>query len=169
MSSINNGLALVKLGAVGSDGGLGTALENIGKIKEGSFKVNHTEGDKVEFKEEASDIPFYVRQKEGTLGFEFEVHDADGPAFVRVWGGTYDTTTKKYTPPKRIIPKEMSFQAIPEFGHGFDVPRALVSGRFSDAMGKDSLLGLIVTVTVLECQKEGVSNFDNPHYPLTTP
>lgn len=169
MSSINNGLALVKLGAVGSDGGLGTALENIGKIKEGSFKVNHAQGDKTEFKEEATDTPFYIREKEGTLGFEFEVHDADGPAFVKVWGGTYDTTTKKYTPPKKILPKELSFQAVPEIGYGFDVPRAHVSGRFSDAMGKDSLLGFIITVTVLECEKAGMSNFENPHYPLPTP
>ena len=169
MSSINNGLSLVKLGPIGADKGLGTNLENIGRIKEGSFKVNHGEGDKTEFKEEAKDIPFWVRQKAGTLAFEFEVMDADGEAFKKVWGGTVDATTKKYTPPKRILPKELSFQAIPEWGHGFDVPRAMVSARFSDAMGKDSLLGIIITVTVLDCEKPGSSDFENPVYPLTTP
>lgn len=167
MSSINNGLATAKIGAIAADGSMGTTLDKLGKIKEGSFKVNHAEGDKTEFKVEETDTPIFVRQKEGTLSFEFEIHDADADTFKKVWGGTVDATTKKYTPPKKLLPIEQSFQAIPEYGYGFDVPRAQISARFSDAMGKDSLLGVIVTATVLEPTKDGLAKFENPKYPTT--
>ena len=169
MSSINNGLAQVKIGAIASDGGMGTTLNRLGEIKEGSFKVNHSEGDKTEFKIEESDIPIFIRQKEGTLAFEFEIHNPDASVFKEIWGGTSDATTGKFTPPEKLIPFEKSFQAIPERGYGFDVPRALISGRYSDAMGKDSLLGVIVTVTVLKPTKEGIPSFENPKYPVTAP
>ncbi|MCT4151282.1 hypothetical protein HZP59_08550 [Elizabethkingia anophelis] len=168
MSTINNGLAQINIGAIASDGGMGTTLSRLGDIKEGSFKVNHVEGDKTEFKIEESDTPIFVRQKDGTLGFEFEIHNPDAAIFKEIWGGTVDATTGKYTPPEKLVALEKSFQAKPDQGHGFDVPRALVAGRFSDAMGKDSLLGVIVTVTVLKPTKAGISNFEMPKYPLAT-
>ncbi|MCT4086684.1 hypothetical protein HZP82_04740 [Elizabethkingia anophelis] len=168
MSTINNGLAQINIGAIASDGGMGTTLSRLGDIKEGSFKVNHAEGDKTEFKIEESDTPIFVRQKDGTLGFEFEIHNPDAAIFKEIWGGTVDATTGKYTPPEKLVALEKSFQAKPDQGHGFDVPRALVAGRFSDAMGKDSLLGVIVTVTVLKPTKAGLSNFEMPKYPLAT-
>ncbi|EPL7679763.1 hypothetical protein M2T79_18510 [Elizabethkingia miricola] len=168
MSTINNGLAQINIGAIASDGGMGTTLARLGDVKEGSFKVNHAEGDKTEFKIEESDTPIFIRQKDGTLSFEFEIHNPDGATFKQIWGGTVDATTGKYTPPEKLVPVEMSFQVKPDQGHGFDVPRAQVAGRFSDAMGKDSLLGVIVTATVLKPTKAGISNFEMPKYPLAT-
>ena len=168
MSTINNGLAQVMIGAIASDGGMGTTLSRLGDIKEGSFKVNHAEGDKTEFKVEEHDDPIFIRQKKGTLAFEFEIHNPDAATFKQIWDGTVDATTGKYTPPEVLVPRELSFKAIPEQGYGFDVVRAQVVGRFSDAMGKDSLLGVIVTVTVLKATKEGIANFEMPKYPLTT-
>ncbi|MCL1671701.1 hypothetical protein [Elizabethkingia ursingii] len=168
MSTINNGLAKVMIGAIASDGGMSTTLARLGDIKEGSFKVNHAEGDKTEFKVEEHDDPIFIRQKKGTLAFEFEIHNPDAATFKQVWGGTVDATTGKYTPPETLAPLELSFQAVPELGHGFDVPKAQFVGRFSDAMGKDSLLGLIVTVTVLKPDKSGIPSFDMPKYPLAT-
>lgn len=167
MSSINNGLAKIEIGAIAADGGMGTTLERLGEVKEGSFKVNQAEGDKTEFKVEEHDDPIFIRQKKGTLSFEFEIANPDGAVFKQVWGGTVDATTGKYTPPTNLMPIERSLKITPEFGHGFDVPRAQISARFSDAMGKDVLLGVIVTATVLKPTKEGLANFENPKYPTT--
>ncbi len=167
MSSINNGLAKIEIGAIGADGGMGTTLEKLGQVKEGTFKVNQAEGDKTEFKVEEHDDPIFIRQKKGTLAFEFEIHNPDASTFKQVWGGTVDATSGKYTPPMSLLPIERSLKITPEFGYGFDVPRAQISARFSDAMGKDSLLGVIVTATVLKPTKDGLSNFENPKYPTT--
>lgn len=169
MSSINNGLSKVEFGPIAADGGMGTVLKRLGDIKEGTFKVNHAEGDKTEFKVEEFDIPIFTRIKQGTLAFEFEIHNPDADTFVEVWKGTKDATTGKYTPPVNIVPIEGSFKAIPETGHGFDVPRVQLSARFSDAMGKDALLGVIVTATVMKPTKDGLANFESPKYTLTTP
>lgn len=167
MSSINNGLAKIEIGAIAADGGMGTTLERLGEVKEGTFKVNQAEGDKTEFKVEEHDDPIFIRQKKGTLAFEFGIHNPDAATFKQVWGGTVDATTGKYTPPTNLMPIERSLKITPEIGYGFDVPRAQISARFSDAMGKDSLLGVIVTATVLKPTKEGLANFENPKYPTT--
>ncbi|MFP3835354.1 hypothetical protein [Chryseobacterium sp. SIMBA_028] len=167
MSSINNGLAKIEISSIATDGGMGTTLERLGEVKEGTFKVNQAEGDKTEFKVEEHDDPIFIRQKKGTLAFEFEIHNPDAKTFKQVWGGTVDATSGKYTPPTNLFPIERSLKITPEFGYGFDVPRAQISARFSDAMGKDSLLGIIVTATVLKPTKDGLANFENPHYPTT--
>jgi len=169
MSSINNGLAKIEIGVIAADGGMGTTLERLGEVKEGTFKVNQAEGDKTEFKVEEHDDPIFIRQKKGTLSFEFEIHNPDAATFKQVWGGTVDATTGKYTPPVNLMPIERSLKITPEIGYGFDVPRAQISARFSDAMGKDSLLGVIVTATVLKPTKADIANFENPKYPVTTP
>lgn len=169
MSTINNGLAKIELGPIGTDGAMGTVLERLGEVKEGSFKVNQAEGDKTEFKVEEHDDPIFIRQKKGTLAFEFEIHNPDASTFIQVWGGTKDATTGKYTPPVNLMPIERSLKITPEIGYGFDIPRAQLSARFSDAMGKDALLGVIVTATVMKPTKEGLANFESPKYPLTTP
>lgn len=165
MSSINNGLAKIEIGAIASDGGMGTVLERLGDVKEGSFKVNQGEGDKVEFKVEEHDDPIFIRQKKGSLAFEFEIHNPDADTFIQVWGGTKDGSTGKYTPPANLLPIERSLKITPEIGYGFDIPRAQLSARFSDAIGKDSLLGVIVTATVLKPTKGGIANFEMPKYP----
>lgn len=169
MSSINNGLAKIEIGAIASDGGMGATLSRLGEIKEGSFKVNQAEGDKTEFKVEEHDDPIYIRQKKGTLAFEFEIHNPDADTFIQVWGGTKDSTSGDYTPPVNLQHVERSLKITPETGYGFDIPRAMITARFSDAMGKDALLGVIVTATVLKPTKDGLANFESPKYPLTTP
>lgn len=167
MSSINNGLAKIEIGPIGTDGAMGTTLERLGEVKEGTFKVNQAEGDKTEFKVEETDDPIFIRQKKGTLAFEFEIHNPDAATFKQVWGGTVDPASGKYTPPVNLMPIERSIKITPEIGYGFDVPRAQISARFSDAMGKDALLGVIVTATVLKPTKDGLANFENPKYPTT--
>lgn len=70
---ITIGLASIKLGAVNSDGGMGTALTPLGDTSIGSCKVNFEDPEKTEFFVEEYDDPIHVEYKQGKISVVFQV------------------------------------------------------------------------------------------------
>ena len=163
MSQINNGLAQLKIGTIAVDGGMGTVLTALGYITEDSFKINTEDGTATDFMVEEIDDPIFSRTTAGKISFEFEIANPDAPVLVTVFGGTSDANGG-YTPPNSAPVIEKSLEIIPSQGFGFKVPRAKITAKFSDTIGKNQLLKVVVTAQVLAPTKVGEAKFKIPKY-----
>lgn len=163
MSQINNGLAQLKIGNIANDGGMGTTLTALGYITEDSFKINTEDGTTTDFMVEEIDDPIFSRTTAGKLSFEFEIANPDATVLVTVFGGSSDTNGA-YTPPSSAPVIEKSLEVIPNQGFGFKVPRAKITAKFSDTLGKNQLLKVVVTAQILAPTKTGEPKFKMPKY-----
>ncbi|AQX84047.1 hypothetical protein ELBR111191_14470 [Elizabethkingia bruuniana] len=167
MGLFNNGIAEVLFADIAADGGAGTTFKALGKTLEGSFKILTEDGTTTTFKSEETDDPEFEVTRGGSLGFEFQLMDPDADALVAIFKGT-KTADGGYEPPDKTATVEKSFKVVPEMGLGFNVVRAKITGKFTDAMGKNALMGIIVTVKIMTPTKAGVKKFTMPKYPLAT-
>lgn len=159
MGAITNGVSAIKLGAIATDGGMGTTLSQLGYTSLGTAKLNTEDGNTVDLNVEETDDPIYSKTRAGKMSVNFTIADPDEQTLVTFWGGSYDATKKEYTPPAVISSKELSLQVISEEGLSFNFPRASVTAKFTTDLGKDSFLGLEVTAQILKPTKTGVRPF----------
>lgn len=158
---ITIGLASIKLGAIATDGDMGTNLTTLGDTSIGTCKLNFEDPEKTEFFVEEFDDPIYVAYKQGAVNIVFEVANPDLDAVVRVFGGTIEGTGKNriYKAPNQYVSVEQSLEVMPRQGLGFKFPRVSLSAKFTSDLSKDNIFGLEVTANVLKPTKEGVSRF----------
>lgn len=164
MGLFSNGLAEVLAGPIAVDGGMGTVLTNVGKILEDSFSLVTEDGNTVTFNSEESDDPEFERKTGKTLGFQFTIMDPTVDTLVRFMGGTKGADDQYEAPDKTPV-IELSVQIKPEMGLGFDVVRLSVDSSFTDQVGKNNLMGIVVNGKILKPKKAGVKKFTMPVYP----
>lgn len=164
MEGLTNGIHAVKFAPIGANGTMGTDFFTFGLTEENSFKIVPNSAQYEEKKSEEKSAPTArIKTSEASLGFTFKIQNPNGEAMKKLWGGTVDATTKKYTPPKVIVPAEYSMSVIPFMGYGFDVVRAQVTADFNPDYGRASLLGIDVTITILDSGSDA-ANFETPFY-----
>jgi hypothetical protein len=151
MPQINNGINKVEFGPKGVGDTMGTALTVLGFTAEDSFKINQSDAETTDFFAEEIDLPAFTSTKAGEMSFTFTVMNPDPATLVRMMGGTTTGTgaTSVYTAPLVLPIIEQSMKVTPKIGFGFNIPRGLVTAKFTDSMGRNALLGIEVTVKVL--------------------
>ena len=151
MGQINNGINKIEIGAKGVADAMGTTLAALGFTTEDSFKVNQSDAETTDFFVEETDLPIFTTTKAGEFTFTFTVANPDADTLVKVFGGSTTGTgaTAVYTAPLVVPVIEQSVKVTPKIGMGFNVPRALITAKFTDSMGRNALLGVEVTVKVL--------------------
>jgi len=165
MGQFNNGIQEVLFSPIAADGDIGTTFKALGKTLEDSFKIITEDGTKTTYNSEESDDAEFETVRGGSLGFEFQIMNPDADAFVELFGGSKDAKGN-YEPADKTLNIEKSFKLIPEMGHGFSVVRAKITAKFSDSMGKNALMGVIVSVKILTPTKAGVKKYTMPKYPI---
>lgn len=161
MGQANNGIEKIELGPIGVDGAMGTTLESLGYTEEDSVKITFEDATKTEFFAEEVDAAWYVTTKQGKKSFEFTIANPDPETLVAVFGGTVTGTGSSmiYKAPAVVPAIEQSLKITPKIGMGFNFPRVLVTAKFSDSMGRNSLLGVVVSCDILQPTKEGEPSF----------
>lgn len=161
MGQPNNGLAKIEMGDIGALGVMGTVLASLGFTEEDSCKIIFEDAEKKEYNVEEMDTPFYTTVKAGKKSVTFTIANPDIDTVVKVMGGTKTGTggTMTYKAPNTAPVIEQSLKLTPKIGMGFDFPRVLVTAKFTDSMGRNSLLGIEVTCDVLQPTSDTVAPF----------
>lgn len=163
MGLFSNGLAAVLSGAIAVDGGMGITLTSVGKILEDSFTLVTEDGNTVTFNSEESEDPEFERKTGKTLGFQFTIMDPTVDTLVEFMGGTKGDDDE-YIAPIQTPVIEKSIQIKPEMGLGFDIVRASIDASFTDNVGKNNLMGIIVNGKILKPKKAATPKFKMPVY-----
>lgn len=161
MGQINNGIASITMGAIAADGGMGTTLASLGFTEEDSVKFNFEDAEKKEYFAEEVDSAFFTSTKAGKKTIEFTIANPDVDTLVAVFGGSKTGTgpAAVYNDPAVVPIIEQSLKITPKVGLGFNFPRVLVTAKLTDAMGRNALLGVSVSCSVLQPKKAGVASF----------
>lgn len=152
---INIGVSSIAIGAIATDGGMGTTLSPLGYTEEGSAQINMDDPTETEFNVEELDTPIWIESKAGKIAVAFKVANPDEDTLVKVFGGTKTGTgaTAVYTWPLISPVIERSIKITPKQGMGISIPRAKITAKFSSEIGRAALLGVEVTGTVLQPTK----------------
>lgn len=93
MAKKSIGLSSIRMGAIASDGGMGTALTQIGATVSDTASLTTAEGTKTDFTIEESDSPFYsIESAPGTKTLAWSSYDVDLDTIARFWGGAVSST-----------------------------------------------------------------------------
>lgn len=157
MGQVNNGIEKIELGAIAADGGMGTTLASLGFTAEDSVSFNWDEADITEYFAEETDTAWAKTKKEGGKAIEFTLANPDAQALVKLFGGSVTGTgaSEVYKAPATSPTIEQSLKITPKVGFGFNFPRVLVTARFTDSIGRNSMLGVVVRCEVLQPTKSG--------------
>lgn len=138
MGKISNGIAEIKV-----DGAV------LGFTEEDSFSIITDDNTStVSFNVEEQDDPIYTTQTGSkAMSFEFTVADPDAATVIKLFGGSASGSDVDVTGVSNIL-KGKTVVVKSMMGWGFDITSADISSRFTDSMGKNSLLGIVVTVTL---------------------
>lgn len=140
MSVITNGISEITVDSI-----------VLGFTEEDSFSIITDDNTTIQsFNVEEQDDPIFTRiTGSKAMSFEFTVADPDDTALTKLFGGTSSGDDIDVDGVSTIL------QGVPvivetQMGWGFNISSADVSSRFSDSLGKNSLLGVVVTVTINE-------------------
>lgn len=149
MAKYGSGLSAVKLGAIEADGTMSTALVAVGNTVQGSMQFTSEEGTTTDFSIEEQDKPVKSIITPGATRVNWECYDISGENMVKLFGGTYDSTTRIYKAPTKVVAQEMSVQLISAEGHKLNIVRASVFPSFNWAFTKDGMGKIAIAASVL--------------------
>ncbi len=155
MGQANNGIEKIELGPIGALGAMGTTLTSLGFTEEDSVKMNFEDAEKKEYFAEETDTAWFISTKAGKKSVEFTIANPDAQTLVTVFGGTVTGTgaATVYKAPAVMPVIEQSLKITPKIGFGFNFPRVLVTAKFTDSLGRNSLLGIAVSCEILQPTK----------------
>lgn len=139
----------------------GTITNGIEKIEIGGVTLGFTQEDtvsrivtdnstEVELHVEEQELPIYTRRvARKTSGFEFTIADPDEEAIKTLFGAVEDSldpTTLNLTEGETHVIENEEFKLTPKMGWGFSSDDCTITAQFTESMGKNSFLGVQVTV-----------------------
>ena len=166
MAKSLKGYQSFEIGAIASDGDMGTVLAALGTTVKGSVSVTSTDAQVKEFNIEESTQPFDTAvtedpKMEGTL----EIYDVTPAIAVKVFGGTATSTgtgaamVTTYTPPALYTPLEVSARLTSKNNVKLNMPRVQLLPKW-ELFFKDEELGKIVLkFKVLQPTKTNVAPY----------
>lgn len=95
----------------------------------------------------------------GTIAFGFKLIQLKPENCKDLLGGTVSETDGAYEPPETFSDLEGEFEVDCVSGHKIQVPRAKMSGEFSDSINMNGVLGFDCTVKCLKPLEEGKKRY----------
>jgi hypothetical protein len=143
MATKSIGLSSIRMGAIASDGGMGTALSQIGATVSDSASITTAEGTQSDFNIEESDSPFYsIESAPGSKTLAWSTYDVDLDTMARFWGNTVSATTTAVLTLGAITAGTGYVN-----GTYYDVP--FTGGSGSGARGTVTVAGGVVTAVTI--------------------
>lgn len=154
------GLATVKMGPIAVDGGMSTALVEIGDTVRDSVVISNAEGTKQEFFiEEQDDAVESIITAKGTMTVVWSTVNTDPATMVKFFGGTVTAasggTPAFWSAPDTIPDIEESIEITDTRGNKVEIARAKLSAKMTLNFKRSALGALDVTATVLVPTKAG--------------
>ncbi len=121
----------------------------LGFTEEDSFSIITDDNTSTQsFNVEEQDDPIFTRiTGSKAMSFEFTVADPNSAALQKLFDGTLATSDITVAGVSFIL-QAVPIVVVTTMGWGFNIASADVSSRFSDSLGKNSLLGVVVNVTI---------------------
>lgn len=122
--------------------------DQLGYVEEDSFLINVEDNTTTtEFRVEEEEDPIYVTRSGSKIAsFEFKIADPDATTIEKLWGGTSsggDVTIAGFS---KVL-DDVSFLVESKLGWDISIESASVSAAPSGEMGRNSIFGIVVTVT----------------------
>jgi len=154
---ISIGLKSIKIGAVESDGGMGTSLEALDGTFQGTASIAQADGETTEFFIEEQDDPIEIVTKQGVITVEFALVDLSPSTLEKVLGGTVagigDAAT--WSAPAEMPTIEQSMEIISSKNVKYEITRARIEGKLDVKLSKKDMAVVQVKATVLTPTKAG--------------
>ncbi len=133
---ITNGIEEIRIGG-----------EQLGLTEEDSFVINTTDNTTTQtFNVEEQDEPLMeVITGSKSLEFEFTIADPDAEALETLFNGTVDENDVTIAGVSYVL-NNVSFELTPKMGWGINIDNATVTSTLSTNIGKNALMGIVVTV-----------------------
>lgn len=168
MATINYSLSSFKIGVIAADGGMSTALEELGinKVVRNVANITQQEGTVTTFDLEIEDDPIASINTPGTTDLTVDLYVTDGRQLERLFGGTYtpavtgaSAAPETYDFPRKQVEKEVSVEMVHKNGAKFQVPRMKLVARFEWAFRRDALAIIHITGTALLPDKTDIGPY----------
>jgi hypothetical protein len=149
------GLEKIEMGEVGTDGGMGTTLAQIGYTYEDTCTLTTEDPTDTEFYVEELDDPVAVISKQGKTTFSFSLANPSADTLKELMGGTVNSSTGAWEAPTKLPTIEKSVKITPTQGFVITVPRMKIVAKFNANFSKTNMTLVEVTGTVLTPTKDG--------------
>lgn len=161
MTKIQYGLKSLKMGAIASDGGMGTSLTDLGGTLEGSATLVTEDGETTSINTEESDTPVVQFSTPGETRVVFDVLDMSPENIARILGGTVSGSgdAAVYNAPTGSVDIEQSLEIVTKNNFKWEFPRVKVTGKLSATLSKKDVYKVTVTCVVLKPNKTGVAPY----------
>lgn len=169
MSSKSIGLAAIKMGDVGADGGMGTVLTAVGGTVSQNAILSNDQPSVTDFNIEEQDDPYYSVSVPGKKTVKWSSYNTDLTALSALLGGTLTAATttsgNEWDMPNSIDPVEQSIELDTKDGWKIAIPRAKIDVVLTWNLQKDKLAQVDYTATVLTPTKAATApiTFTDPY------
>jgi hypothetical protein len=153
------GLAKIELGAIASDGGMGTSLSQLGYTYQDTCSMTMEDPETTDFIAEEVDDPVVSISRAGKINFNFSIMNPDLTTLQALLGGTVtgEEGSEVWNAPATIPVIEKSIKITPNQGLQFSIPRAKITAKINGSFSKTNMFLIEVACTVLQPTKTGVS------------
>jgi hypothetical protein len=155
------GLSSIEIGAIASDGGMGTTLATLGYTFQDTCKLTQEDPETTDFYAEEVDDPVFSMSKAGKTTFAFSIMNPELATLQSMLGGTVTGTgdAAKWSAPATMPVIEKSVKITPQQGLVFEIPRMKIVSKINGEFSKKGLLLLEVTGTALQPTKSGTTKY----------
>jgi len=146
------GVQSIKMGNVGSTGGMGTSLTDIGKIVKDSCDLVMDDPQINDIMSEQSDDPEEVIIVKGVTSLKFSVMDMTPTVLQKLLGGTVSGTAPNdsWNAPDTAPDIEQSIEITTKTGAKIQIARAKVVGKINYQFRRNDVLKVDVTCRILQ-------------------
>jgi hypothetical protein len=143
MAKKSIGLESILMGAIATDGGMGTGLTQVGATVSDSAALSTAEGTKTDFNIEESDNPFYsIESAPGSKTLAWSTYDVSLDILARFWGNVIAAATN-------AIATLGAITAGSGYVNGIYYNVALTGGTGTGARATVTVAGGVVTAVVV--------------------
>ena len=160
-TKVSYSLSAIKIGDVGADGGMGTALtEFVSDPIRDTAVFTQADGSTTDFNTEISDDPYYSVTTPGKKTITFDIYGESVAQLQQVFGGTTTAGTggapDQWDAPSDTIQLEQSIEFTHKSGSKLQFPRVSLTARPEWNFKRTSLPVIHISMDVLKPTKAGV-------------
>jgi hypothetical protein len=164
----NYSLSSFKIGDIAADGGMGTALEELGVVVRDTCVLTQADATVTEFNGEIEDDPYFQVSTPGKKTLTVDLFVNDGEQLERLFGGIYTpevpanpgpAAPEKWEAPAQQVSIEASVELVHKNGAKIQVPRMQIDARFEWNFKHNALALIHVTGTLLQPTKANTPPF----------
>ncbi len=151
------GLSKIEVGAIGTDGAMGTSLAALGYTYQDTCKMTQDDPETTDLYAEEVDDPVVSISRGGKTNFAFSLMNPSVTSLADLLGGTADEAAGTWTAPDTIPTVEKSVRITPEQGLKFEIPRLRMVSKINAEFSKKGILLIEISGTVMKPEKEGLA------------